>query len=1249
MKSYVFKSIAVLVIFAFIQTSIFPVSFAQQTDGLSFSLPKPGSMVRLSSDFTPAILKGIIINPQNAFKFDFIVYKGDKVFTDSQKKQEYTKLIKYFLASLAVPDEDQWVNLSPYEKNRIIKDDFGKTEMGRDLLAQDYILKQITASLIYPQDKLGQKFWNEVYERAHKQYGTTNIPVNTFNKVWIVPDNANIYEKGNVAYLYKSHLKVMLEEDYLALSKNALRPNSPRLGERINSLGSQVIREVVLPELEREVNEGKNFAPLRQVFSGMILAAWYKRALRESLLARIYANKAKVKGVDQDPKNNEAIYQQYLQAFKKGVFNFIKEDADKYTNETMPRKYFSGGATSFRQGNYNPKTRLRDLIGLDVNPPGAERGASADLKKGNMDLAQTSVDPADAAMSALLDPYNNNGDKRIPDANSAKTGKELAERLKKYAFHPIEAIQEIGNRDAFVLFEALLRPGAFVAREFEEKIGDVDISNVTGEGLVRWLYDRGVMKYVQGSEVPASFTINRAPPTPSVTAQISRPPVQTSSAPDQTPRASAQNPFVPQSANLSSWWTDLEKKINSSVGAGYFVSLTQQADNKAAVEIKVPAIIGQEGFVSKGVIDFNDPDIDKRFKRIIYDVSQFGEGYGGPEGTVRQSLRELGMTFTDRQVTEPAKQRTIGQVKSDLTLELPDYNSMKFVENKGGQETAQAFLDAFRIAVQEAQQMTFHSSSEFYAYRESLQYGPLDKQAFLNAGLKADEVFKELEAHFPWSDNGSVGRLSGDIRDMYTQMRTSFGENADKVRNVLFTSYAYGQTAESKMKDIAIRLFYNDNGYAMSLNRARIERKFALLEEFYKMRGDMAMTKPFHADAAMVIAKLRNGSEEYLSAVNLIFVSLKTLMEEGFLGALALYELHQKALNPSHKIDEEYSQPLRELNLVQSDGELHDTTKNIVLSSIDGEGLDMHLVKPVVSTRDAAMAVNLEDAKSKLRDILGDLESTSSRGVDPYYNDGHLYMFNARRSSLTSSESIIGFINPIIDSLQGILKKDGDRGRIRYGDRNWSAMTKAQRQLGELVTALNQNAVSDDAMTAEKAYKNIRQAIANVSPKNREQDKYVKEFVTKFEALGNTPSTDDLRALLEEYLLIRPEPEKRDLSVMRHHQGFETVPDIGSYMFFVSDLENVLSRIDQAMKTATKAGTADMADLIEKSKKNEGGIDLNAANLTLNIKRDGHGVPLPVSQQNLENIKIDGLTPVILDIKPAMDSPLLAQLQIAGV
>ena len=77
----------------------------------------------------------------------------------------------------------------------------------------------------------------------------------------------------------------------------------------------------------------------------------------------------------------------------------------------------------------------------------------------------------------------------------------------------------------------------------------------------------------------------------------------------------------------------------------------------------------------------------------------------------------------------------------------------------------------------------------------------------------------------------------------------------------------------------------------------------------------------------------------------------------------------------------------------------------------------------------------------------------------------------------------------------------------------------------------------------------------------------------------------------------------------------------------------------QTLKYGTKAKTKDKF----------GGIDFNSANLNLQIKRDGKGVPLPISQQILENIHIDGLIPICIEIKPAMASPLLSELQVSGV
>ena len=346
-------------------------------------MPKPGTMVALSDAFEPAYLQGMTVHADNPLQFDFIMNKGQDNLSNADKRAEYDKLIKYFLASLTIADKDQWVNLSPYEKGRIIENGFGKTEMGRDLLAQDYLLKQITSSLMYPELGLGKKFWDKVYERAGKEFGTANIPVNTFNKVWIMPDDVMVYESGQSAVILKSHLKVMLEEDYLATTNNQMQTRghisernvSPNLLPSVLGLNvsatqgdrqiQNIIKQIILPELEKEVNEGKNFASLRQIVSAMIIASWYKKALKESLLGKVYVDKARVKGVDSDPKDNEIIYQKYLEAFKKGAFNLIKEDEDRFTHQLIPRKYFAGGfSKDFAMQTLN-RSNILQAVGLE--------------------------------------------------------------------------------------------------------------------------------------------------------------------------------------------------------------------------------------------------------------------------------------------------------------------------------------------------------------------------------------------------------------------------------------------------------------------------------------------------------------------------------------------------------------------------------------------------------------------------------------------------------------------------------------------------------------------------------------------------------------------------------------------------------------------------------------------------------------------------------------------------------------------
>ena len=363
-----FISCVVLVAFL-LNSGIAPIRYANAQELLQ--LPQPGTRVSLSPAFLPPLLKGVKVYPDNPFKLDFILDKGDSVSSAEDLKTESTRMIKYFLASITVPENDLWVNLSPYEKDRIIPDGFGMTEMGRDLLAQDYMLKQITASVIYPEEKIGREFWNKVYTEAQRRFGSRDVPVDTVNKVWIVPEKAVVYENKDSAYVVESRLKVLLEEDYLALEKGTANIVDKNNAKETNSLGAQIVREVVIPILEKEVNEGKNFAQLRQVYHSLILALWFKDKIRESILGQAYVDRDKVSGVDiADKTAKEKIWSQYVEAFKKGAYNYIKEDYDAATQQTTPRKYFSGGAGLFKTRGVLVKSHDRAQLPQGVSDRG---------------------------------------------------------------------------------------------------------------------------------------------------------------------------------------------------------------------------------------------------------------------------------------------------------------------------------------------------------------------------------------------------------------------------------------------------------------------------------------------------------------------------------------------------------------------------------------------------------------------------------------------------------------------------------------------------------------------------------------------------------------------------------------------------------------------------------------------------------------------------------------------------------------
>jgi hypothetical protein len=372
----------------FLANSVLP-SYAQGVllgKGMAV-LPEPGVMVGLSKPVNPPVLCGIKVSTKDPLKFEFILDPGDKQrqarirgqvdgAMQAELKDESQRLVNYFLTTLTIPDEDIWVNLSPYEKDRITTEKFGQTQMGRDLLAQDYLLKQITASLLYPEGDAGKKFWARVYAMAEQKFGTTEIPVDTFNKVWIMPEKAEIYENVDQssgqasAFVVSSSLKVMLESDYLAQTKEHGTDATSQTADG-QEFAKAVAREVIIPLLQKEVNEGENFSALRQVYGSIILALWYKEKLQGSILASVYVDRNKIAGVDvQDKEVTRKIWAQYVEAFKKGAVDLIKEEKDPLSGEVIPRKYFAGGF-GIKGRDFSEKISRRSFLGWMAKGAGA--------------------------------------------------------------------------------------------------------------------------------------------------------------------------------------------------------------------------------------------------------------------------------------------------------------------------------------------------------------------------------------------------------------------------------------------------------------------------------------------------------------------------------------------------------------------------------------------------------------------------------------------------------------------------------------------------------------------------------------------------------------------------------------------------------------------------------------------------------------------------------------------------------------
>ncbi|MBZ0165835.1 MAG: hypothetical protein K8I00_03440, partial [Candidatus Omnitrophica bacterium] len=126
------RGIALGIVSVFLMGSVTPPAMAQMPPAVL--LPQVGTLVGTTLAYRPPLMLGLTVHPENPLQFDFIIDGGDANLPAPDLSAESTKLINYFLTALTLPENQLWVNLSPYEKDRVIPDSLARTEMGRDML-----------------------------------------------------------------------------------------------------------------------------------------------------------------------------------------------------------------------------------------------------------------------------------------------------------------------------------------------------------------------------------------------------------------------------------------------------------------------------------------------------------------------------------------------------------------------------------------------------------------------------------------------------------------------------------------------------------------------------------------------------------------------------------------------------------------------------------------------------------------------------------------------------------------------------------------------------------------------------------------------------------------------------------------------------------------------------------------------------------------------------------------------------------
>lgn len=293
----------------------------------------------------PPIVGGMIFPINNPIQIGYNIYVDENHPQPSgEALLALQKRLGHYMTTFVVVEGHYiHVDLSPFKPYCGLSEPLRHTELGRDLLAEDLQLKLYTSRLLHPVTNSGKGFWDEL-----ESLPMLPKKLETCVRAWIVADGAKVEEntvedKGQVI-LKEMRLKVLCEIDYNTL--NALHGRDIGQQDQVVSEENAVMdafKRHILPHLQQAVSFGPGFGVLRQIYSVLVMAKWFREKYGPYLQGFIDSNDTARYNLNVVGNEPLQIQQEYLQVFKEGLWRWVRPTYRLYSDRIMKKVYIVGG------------------------------------------------------------------------------------------------------------------------------------------------------------------------------------------------------------------------------------------------------------------------------------------------------------------------------------------------------------------------------------------------------------------------------------------------------------------------------------------------------------------------------------------------------------------------------------------------------------------------------------------------------------------------------------------------------------------------------------------------------------------------------------------------------------------------------------------------------------------------------------------------------------------------------------------